>query len=362
MTTSLTVIVVTLNRSDCVQRCLACLSDQTHPVQQVIVVDASTDAQHRAVTQAVVADRPGVYEAIYLRNEAGYGHMTMSRNIGLERATGEIIAFLDDDSFARPDWAANLLATYANAPDIGGVGGRAVRCERQLHDPIDEQQAKIGVLRRDGMIGGAWTVDCGRPLEVEHLQGCNMSFRRCVLAELGGFRDEYRGPEVREETDLCLRVRRLGHRLVYAPKAVVIHIGAPKPQGRRFDHRYEYFARHNHVYLLIRNFGCCAMLARYLISSLGMDLRLYGGQAWRTRGLELPQAISGFAVTQYGKVIGLYRGGVKWLSRGLDPLRQDQTGRALRHWLNQSQDALSGSHSCELRTRGSHAVAEACNT
>jgi hypothetical protein len=204
-----------------------------------------------------------------------------------------------------------------------------VRHERQLADPIDPNQLKIGVLRRDGMIGGAWTVDCGRELDVEHLQGCNMSFRRTVLAELGGLRDEYPGPEVREETDLCLRIRRLGYRLVYNPKAVVVHIGAPKPEGRRFDFRYEYYSRQNHTYLLLRNFGFAAMFWRYLVSSTLMDLRLYGGQTWRTRGRQLPAAAWGLMVTQAAKVVGVTRGGLKRLIEGLDPVRRDQIGRTI---------------------------------
>ncbi len=328
----LTVIVVTLNRYDCVERCLACLAAQRRPVEQVIVVDASTDATHRQRTAAAVREYPG--GGLLLRNDAGYGHMTMSRNIGLAHASGEIIAFVDDDSFAQPDWAERLLDTYRTNPDIGGAGGRAVRREEQLNDPIDPHQTKFGVLRPDGMIGGAWSVDCGRELDVEHLQGCNMSFRREVLAELGGLRDEYPGPEVREETDLCFRVRRLGRRLVYNPKAVVLHIGAPKPQGARFDFRYEYFSRQNHVYLLIRNFGFAPIVWRYLLSSVAMDSRLYGAQFWRTRGRQTPEALWGLAVVHAGKAVGFIRGGIRRVRSGLSPVRTDAIGRRLREHLS----------------------------
>ncbi len=338
----MTVIVVTLNRSDCVERCLACLAGQVRPVEQVIVVDASTDLSHRLSTQAAVDAYPGPGTAVYLRNEAGYGHMTMSRNIGLEQATGGIVAFLDDDSFARPTWAQQLMDTYTRRREIGGVGGRAVRHERQLGEPINPNQTKIGVLRWDGMIGGAWAVDCGRELDVEHLQGCNMSFRREVLAELGGLRDEYPGPEVREETDLCLRVRRLGYRLVYNPKAVVVHVGAVKPQGQRFDCKYEYYSRRNHTYLLLRNFGFSGIVLRYLLSSCGMDARLYAAQVYRKRGRDVPAALWGMAVTQVGKLVGLWRGGLKRLASGLDPVRRDAIGRRLSQLMEQREGGSTG--------------------
>jgi GT2 family glycosyltransferase len=353
----LTVIIVTMNRADCVQRCLDCLVAQTRAVDQVVVVDASNDADHRRQTRHAVDGYAGPGAAIYLRNEAGYGHMTMSRNIALEHATGDVIAFLDDDAFARPQWARALMVTYEEDDDVGGVGGRVGKHEWQLDVPAIERPGKIGVLRRDGMIGGAWTVDPGRLAETDHLMGCNMSFRRQVLAELGGMRDEFPGPEMREETDLCLRVRRLGYRLLYNAEAAVWHIGAPKPIGRRFDCWYEYYARHNHVYLLLRNYGFSGMLIFYLLSSSWMDLRLYGGQVVRSRGRELPDATVGWTVVHAGKVMGLLRGSMKRLCHGLDPVRRDAWGERLTRWLSGSASALPGPTGAAPRESGNVAVA-----
>jgi GT2 family glycosyltransferase len=262
--------------------------------------------------------------------------MTMSRNIALAEARGDVIAFLDDDSFAQPDWAAEILSSYQRHSELGGVGGRAVRDEAGLSAGEFHGPVKIGVLRRDGMIGGQWEVDCGGELDVEHLQGCNMTFRREVLAELGGLRDEYPGPEVREETDLCLRVRRLGYRLVYNPKATVLHIGAPKPEGQRFDLSYEYYSRHNHAYLLVRNFGVSAMFARYLASSLLMDLRNYGREIYRSRGVQSFHAVRGLIVVQAGKAIGFVRAAAARMRWGLHPARRDTVGQEIADALTQS--------------------------
>ncbi|HTW94788.1 MAG TPA: glycosyltransferase family 2 protein, partial [Tepidisphaeraceae bacterium] len=118
MSPSLTVIVVTLNRPDCVRRCLECLESQAPPADQIIVVDASSDDR----TRAVVAEFDGV---VYLRNDKGFGRMTASRNIGLQRATGDIVAFIDDDAFVHPGWLAELLEPYGDSK-VGAVGGRAL--------------------------------------------------------------------------------------------------------------------------------------------------------------------------------------------------------------------------------------------
>ena len=102
-----------------------------------------------------------------------------------------------------------------------------------------------------------------------------MAFRRSVLAELGGLRDDFTGVAVREDTDLFLRVRALGYRAVFTPHAVVDHVGAPHVRGRRFDYRYIYSARRNHVLLLARNFGLCSPeLRRWIWKDSGGLTRL----------------------------------------------------------------------------------------
>ena len=62
---------------------------------------------------------------------------------------------------------------------------------------------------------------------MDHLLGANMSIRSQVLLDLGGIRDYYPGTCLREESDMFLRVRAAGHRIVYTPRAVVTHVAAP---------------------------------------------------------------------------------------------------------------------------------------
>ena len=96
-----------------------------------------------------------------------------------------------------------------------------------------------------------------------------MSFRRTAIEEIGGIRDGYRGTCFCEDTDLCLRIKRRGYHLIYTPFARVAHVGGPLATGRRWDLRYRYWAQHNHVILLVRNFGLrSALLWRYVLASL----------------------------------------------------------------------------------------------
>jgi GT2 family glycosyltransferase len=114
-------------------------------------------------------------------------------------------------------------------------------------------------------------------IDVEHGIGANMAFRRSVLADLGGMRDDFPGTALREETDLFLRVRATGGRVVFAPDVIVDHVGAPHMSGRRFDWRYMFWARHNHVLLLARNYGLASpLLRRWLVLNVREIVRLPG--------------------------------------------------------------------------------------
>lgn len=312
MNPSVSVIVVTLNRPDFVRRCLNCLLSQSPRPDEVIVVDASADDR----TRRVCDEFPSV---LYLRNENGFGRMTASRNIGLAHACGDIIAFVDDDAFAHAGWLANLLAPYAD-PGVGAVGGRALN-----RQPGEELLGvnEVGRLKPNGNLSGYFAADPGRIIEVDHVMGCNMSFRRAVLAQLGGFREDYPGISgIREDSDMCLRVGAAGWRILFNPAACVDHEGAGQATGRRFDARYCYYLQRNHVCLLLRNYGPGSpRLWRYLAFSVYQPF----GELAR----KVAAAMAKFLSTLFGTVVGLIAGAWLLIKSGRDPVRRDPAGRTI---------------------------------
>jgi GT2 family glycosyltransferase len=92
-------------------------------------------------------------------------------------------------------------------------------------------------------------------VDVDHMIGANMSLRLQAIRDAGGIRDYYPGSCLREETDISLRVRRIGGRIVYEPRAVVRHVAGTYAKGRRFDARYRFYGARNHVVLLATVFG-----------------------------------------------------------------------------------------------------------
>ncbi len=144
--------------------------------------------------------------------------LAIARNRGWWEARGEIVAYLDDDTFADPRWLHEIIGSY-RSPRIAGVGGRLLP---QL-DPESRQRLAPAWL-------APYTHDRGEvERDVAVLSGANMSFRREQLAQIGGF--DIRLGRIGactlagDEQDVCRALRRQpgGLRIVYNPRALVHH-------------------------------------------------------------------------------------------------------------------------------------------
>jgi glucosyl-dolichyl phosphate glucuronosyltransferase len=187
-------------------------SQRLIPREILVVIDHNLALADRAYHQL-----PG---ARVIENGQRRG-ISGARNSGVAAARGAIIAFLDDDATAAPDWLEQLLAGYSS-PNVLGVGGAI---EPQWHS----RRPRWFPEEFDWVVGCTYL---GMPREagpVRNLIGCNMSFRREVFAHIGGFRDQIgrvgARPSGCDETELCIRLRqRLPHALLlYNPLARVHH-------------------------------------------------------------------------------------------------------------------------------------------
>ncbi len=197
---------------------------QTVPPHEILLV-----VDHAPELEALCRDR---WPAVRVSSNRERQGLSGARNTGLAESRGEIVAFLDDDATAAPDWLERLGEAYAD-PGVLGVGG-AVR--------------PIWVAGRPGWFPEEfdWVVGCthsGMPREaspVRNLVGANMSFRREALVAVGGFRHELGRigtiPAGCEETDLCIRIGRGRPEgtILYDPAAVVDHLVPPERGSLRY--------------------------------------------------------------------------------------------------------------------------------
>ncbi|GAA4374177.1 glycosyltransferase [Agromyces bauzanensis] len=313
MTEHLTVCIVTFERPTFLVRCLEGLRALEGEPPEVVVVDASRNAVRERAELAF----PGVR---YVHAPLLAGWMTRSRNEALRWASGEVIAFIDDDVVVRPDWAKAIVAVFAD-PAVAAVGGRTCN-----GIPGEEHyDLPIGALRADGTLTDGFAAARDAPVLIDHGIGANMSFRRGVLAELGGFRDDYPGTALREDTDIFLRVRAIGGIALFAPQAVVDHRAAPHVQGARFDTRYKLYGRRNHVVLLARDQGLGSPMLRRWIARQFDGIRSAGGMLARARRL----GVTSLGVS-WGLAVALRQAGL----RPTPARRTDAGGKALRRTLS----------------------------
>ena len=223
------VVPTNLARPAELRRTLKSLAELDHPDYEVIVVDnrpADAPPVDLEGARVVREPRPGASAA---------------RNRGASVATGEIIAFTDDDVQAHPGWLSALGRRFARQPHISAITGLVVPLELETQAQILFEQSGNGpergyapltfsragrflVRRRDEQAGRGLVRSLY--LTGEFGLGANMAFRTAVLQASGGF-DEALGPGLPTYSgeDLALFVELLaaGHQLGYEPTAIIEH-------------------------------------------------------------------------------------------------------------------------------------------
>lgn len=211
---SVVICVYTEERWEMILQAVASVRRQdARDVELVIVVDHNPALYERARREI---DGATVIESAQSRGLSG------ARNSGIAAAGGEVIAFLDDDGEAAPDWLSLLTPHLDDEGTVLGVGGAVEprwECERPSWYPEEFH----------------WVVGCtyrGLPERVASVRnpmgGC-MCWRREVFTAVGGFRAGLGRlanlPAGCEETELCLRARQRWPqgRFIYEPRAKIAH-------------------------------------------------------------------------------------------------------------------------------------------
>jgi GT2 family glycosyltransferase len=196
----ISVVVCTYNGHRTIRDCLDGLQRLEYSDYETIVVnDGSTDG---------VADIAQEYASVRLISTENRG-LSAARNTGMEAATGEIVAYIDDDAAPDPLWLQYLAAAFLKW-DCAAVGGPNIPMPGD--GPIATCVANAP---------GGPTAVLLSDTEAEHIAGCNMAFRKSWLQAIGGFDPQFR--IAGDDVDICWRLRERGAKLGYSPAAIVWH-------------------------------------------------------------------------------------------------------------------------------------------
>ena len=201
------VIVCCYNAAATLGECLQSLEKLEYPRYEVIVVDdGSNDGTHEIA---------GKHNVRCLRGPNG--GLSKARNTGIEAGRGEIVAFIDSDAYADPDWLYYMV-TALEEHDASAVGGP------NLSPPQDSFTAQCV----DQSPGNPTCVLVDNE-HAEHIPGCNMAFRKEAFQIAGLFDAQHRAAG--DDVDLCWRLLVADRKIVYHPSAVVWHHRRPTVRG-----------------------------------------------------------------------------------------------------------------------------------
>ena len=214
------IVINTYNRRDFLERTLHALQYLRYPCFEVVCVNGPSDDG----TDALLRQWEGKIKLASCPET----NLSMSRNIGIREASGEIICFIDDDAVPEPNWLSALVAAYDEA-GVGAVGGyirdhtgvayqaRYQVCDR-FADCFSFDSPESAII--DGKSAQNWGKDY-----YTALTGTNCSFRRDILVDIGGYDETF--AYFLDETDVLLRIFEAGHTIRCIEGAEVHHKYAP---------------------------------------------------------------------------------------------------------------------------------------
>jgi cellulose synthase/poly-beta-1,6-N-acetylglucosamine synthase-like glycosyltransferase len=191
------------NLEECVNKCL-CLEADNYEI--IVLPDKEAGAPLKAAPLKIIP--------------TGAASPARKRDIALESACGDILAFIDDDAYPRADWLKNALKDFQDEAVVA-VAGPAVTPAQD-----SARQKASGFIYSSFLVSAGFTYRYlpGKKRQVEDFPSCNFLVRRKAMRELGGFNTAFWPGE---DTKLCLDIVKSGGKILYDPEVLVYHHRRP---------------------------------------------------------------------------------------------------------------------------------------
>lgn len=214
------VVIATKDRGPVISKTLESLLmlEYSEGQYEIVLVDNCSTPENR---QYLLDYQKAFPDKIRYVREERIG-LSNARNCGIHNSKGEIIIFTDDDVVAPVYWLKNLVKLFEEDPEIYAAGGKVVA---QFITPPPDWIDKRFSMYLSSFDKGNQLMDLKYN---DYPRGVNMAFRREAFDECGYFLDCFgrKGDSLMsyEEIELCFRIEKAGHRIVYAPDAEVYHL------------------------------------------------------------------------------------------------------------------------------------------
>jgi N-acetylglucosaminyl-diphospho-decaprenol L-rhamnosyltransferase len=237
-------VIVNYESGEHLAACVASVrADRSAGPPEVLVVDNGSRDGSLATLARTFPD----VRVVASGANVGYG---AGANRGIAATRAGIVAVCNPDIEVRPGSAAAMLVRFEREPDLAALGplmenpdGTQYPSARSVPSTVDAiGHAVLGSILPQNAFTRRYRqldVDPSRPRDVEWLSGAAMWIRRSAIDSIGGWDEHYF--MYTEDLDLCWRLRRLGWRVAYEPRARVTHV-----QGVSTDrHPYRMIVHHH---------------------------------------------------------------------------------------------------------------------
>jgi len=228
----ISIIIPTYNRNEMLCKTISCILLFKRQFNELIIVDQTKE--HEPETKHFLDEQIKCGNIKYIHID--FPNLPNARNVGLNACMGDIIIFFDDDVEINENTIPSHISSFSQ-PETGCVTGKVNVVNTNADSNIVFQNTsnfKILIkkilfffLRKKasyvGRLGILSNFSCDKTLFADTCIGCNMSFRKEAVIKSGCFDVNYTGNAIREDTDMSVRLRQNGYKIIYNPSALINH-------------------------------------------------------------------------------------------------------------------------------------------
>lgn len=211
----ISVVICTYNRDKFIGGVLQSLTLQTLPTDrfEIIIVNNNSTDRTEEISQKFIAENPQLNTVYVVEKNQG---LSFARNRGIAESKYEIITYIDDDAFTKPDFLESIFDYFNAHPDIAGIGGMVIP-RYETEEPKWMNKYLHGFVTK---------VDHGNKIKQfannKYPAGCNMTYRKNLLEKVGGFNVNLKWRA--DDKFIYFIIRELNDKVMYLPQVAVEHV------------------------------------------------------------------------------------------------------------------------------------------
>jgi len=241
----ISIIILNWNGKKFLKKCLTSIIDTTYQNYEIIVVDNGSSDES---IELIENEFPYVK---LIKNNENLG-FSKGNNIGIKNSKGNYLLILNNDTeILDKNWLNNAIKIFESDKEIGIVGCKLIYPNGKLQHAggkFNFLKPSVSILK--GNKEDSNKIEYNEEGVVDWVCGAAMFVKREVIEKIGMFEEMF-SPAYYEDTDFCMRVRKAGYKIVYAPTIEILHYESPSKKQYKSEYMDYILARNDTLFLLL---------------------------------------------------------------------------------------------------------------